>query len=123
LKDLDRHYTSSHEKEGRRNGRFENEECSKVFTIKLPQNVQTCRKKPFSVTSVHKVIKLLHSFRTYYCEKCDEKFAKKYTRKNDLNRPEWTYISSFLCISFLVDGPKRKENRQMLMANKMMICH
>ena len=32
LKDLERHFTSTHEKEGKLNGRFECEECSKVFT-------------------------------------------------------------------------------------------
>ena len=72
LKDLERHFTSTHEKEGKLNGRFECEECSKVFThlylLNCHKMCEHAEKKPFQ------------------CDQC----TQNYTSKEGLKRHKLT---------------------------------
>ena len=99
LKDLERHFTSTHEKEGQLNGRFECEECSKIFThlylLNCHKMCKHAEQKPFQCdqcTQSYKSIEGLkrHKLTVYEGVKLEkEKFlcsqcAASYTTKSSL---------------------------------------
>ena len=83
LKDLERHFTSTHEKEGKLNGRFECEECSKVFThlylLNCHKMCEHAEKKPFQ------------------CDQCTQSYtSKEGVKRHKLTVHEGNYSSYIL---------------------------